>query len=181
MTHKTHLGLMARYNQWMNARLLELMAAHTDADFHANTGAFFGSVWGTLNHLIVADLIWMGRLSGHATGTALSAAKALPQPTGLNDALYSELSAFAPVRREMDDLWLSYIEGLSDADLETPITYRRVNGDAHTKPLGLVLSHVFNHQTHHRGQITTLLSQMGLDIGVTDVLVLVPELDPDIK
>ncbi|WP_298330955.1 DinB family protein [Asticcacaulis sp.] len=181
MSPLAHLGLMARYNQWMNAKLLELMAAHPHADFHANTGAFFGSVWGTLNHLIVADLLWMGRLSGHKTGTALSAAKALPQPTGLNDALYSELGAFAPVRRELDALWLSYIEGLSDADFDTPLTYRRVNGDAHTKPLGLVLSHVFNHQTHHRGQITTLLSQMGLDIGVTDVLVLVPELDPDLK
>lgn len=179
MSHKAHLALMARYNQWMNAKLLDLMAAHPDADFHADNGAFFGSVWGTLNHLIVADIIWMTRLSGHPTGAAVSAVRNFPAPTGLNDILYSDLTAFAAARRELDAVWLAYIDSLDEAALDTPFSYRRVNGDAHTKPLALVLSHLFNHQTHHRGQITTLLSQMGLDIGVTDVLVLVPELDQD--
>ncbi|MEI9904766.1 MAG: DinB family protein, partial [Asticcacaulis sp.] len=82
---------------------------------------------------------------------------------------YPDMAAYAPVRSELDALIRVFIDRLSDEDIAAPLSYRNVAGEAHTKTLGLVLSHVFNHQTHHRGQVTTLLSQLGLDIGVTDL------------
>ncbi|MFT3997984.1 MAG: DinB family protein, partial [Asticcacaulis sp.] len=123
--------------------------------------------------------MWMTRLNRHPTGDILSPVRDLPKPAALNDRLYADYASYAPARRTLDALFITYIETLSESDLGSALRYNRANGDAHIKPLGLTLSHVFNHQTHHRGQITTLLSQMGLDIGATDVHLLVPELDTD--
>lgn len=174
---KGHFELMARYNQWMNDRILTLIAENPDADFTADRGAFFGSVWGTLNHLLVTDIIWLTRLHGHLAGALLAPVLNLPRPRALDDILFDDPAAFAVARRELDALLTTFVASLDDDALTSPLSYCRFNGDVHTKTLGPVLSHVFSHQTHHRGQITTLLSQMGLDIGVTDVLVLIPEAD----
>jgi uncharacterized damage-inducible protein DinB len=172
-----HLKLMAGYNQWMNERLVTLLEGTPNDDLLQNRGAFFGSVLGTLNHIYVADILWLRRLKNHPTAAAVAGIDAFEVPSNLNDLLYTRLSDFKDPRARLDALITGYIDSLTEADLATPLSYKRVNGDAHTKVLGLVLSHVFNHQTHHRGQATTLISQMGLDIGVTDVLVRVPELD----
>ena len=80
-------------------------------------------------------------------------------------------------RETLDALYIRFIDQLSDADIAAPLSYRNSSGQPFTKTTGLLLSHVFNHQTHHRGQITTLLSQMGLDIGVTDLAPLVPNIE----
>jgi uncharacterized damage-inducible protein DinB len=172
-----HHKMMADYNQWMNSRLLALLSDVPDEDLMRNRGAFFGSILGTLNHIYVADILWLRRLKNHATATAIAGIDAFDMPANLNDVLYARMADFKGPRARLDALIITYIDSLTEADLDTPLSYKRVNGDAHTKMLGPVLSHVFNHQTHHRGQATTLISQLGLDPGVTDVLVRVPEMD----
>jgi uncharacterized damage-inducible protein DinB len=172
-----HLKLMAGYNQWMNERIFSLLESVPDEELMRNRGAFFGSVTGTLNHIYVADILWLRRLKNHPTAPAIAGIDAFEMPANLNDLLFTKLTDFKAPRARLDALITGYIDSLTEADLNTPLSYRRVNGDAHNKVLGLVLSHVFNHQTHHRGQATTLISQMGLDVGVTDVLVRIPELD----
>ncbi len=176
MSYRVHLDLMARYNQVMNARLIAVLAPVHHADLIAPRGAFFGSVLATMNHLVVADLMWLNRMRPYSYGAVLAPLDSLPKPTGLDDMLYPTLDGYRPVRTQLDGLLVDFITGLGDDDIASPLSYRNSKGRAFTKPLGPVLSHVFNHQTHHRGQITTLLSQMGLDIGVTDLAPLVADI-----
>ena len=177
LAYKEHLRLMATYNSVMNARLLATVAPLSDEALLESRGAFFGSILGTMNHLIVADLLWLNRFRPQPYGQVLMPLDALPKPKVLADLLYPTLAELTPVREELDGLYMRFIDQLSDADIASPLSYQSATGGAFTKTLGLLLSHVFNHQTHHRGQITTLLSQMGLDIGVTDLAPLVPNIE----
>lgn len=176
MTQKAALNLLAQYNQWMNAKLIEAIRPLSHDDLWADRGAFFGSVMGTLNHLMVADILWAKRLSGHPASAALNPILDYPMPSGLNAILFERLEDYIPARQALDQMMIDYIRSLDDQTLETPLSYVRGNNEPHTKTLGLILTHVFNHQTHHRGQITTLLSQIGIDVGVTDILALIPEI-----
>jgi len=172
---KAHLGLMARYNTVMNERLIETVRPLGDAELLAPRGAFFGSILGTMNHLVVGDTMWLTRMRPYPFGQGLTALDTLPKPAGLSDMPCPDFATYEPVRRQLDALLVDFIEGLSDEDIAAPFSYRNASNLPFTKTLGLVLSHVFNHQTHHRGQITTLLSQAGLDIGSTDLAPMVPE------
>ncbi len=177
MQFKDHLRLMATYNSVMNARLIDVITPLSDEALLESRGAFFGSVLGTLNHLIVADLMWLNRFRPQPYGQVLMPLDALPKPKVLADLLYPTLAELIPVRTELDALYIRFIDQMSDDDIASPLSYHSATGGAFTKTVGLLLSHVFNHQTHHRGQITTLLNQMGLDIGVTDLAPLVPNLE----
>jgi len=173
---KAHLSLMAHYNAGMNGRLIETVRPLSHADLTAPRGAFFGSILGTMNHLVVADLMWLNRIRPQAFGQSLTALDALPKPIALTDMPCPDLTTYEPMRRQLDALLCDFIEGLGEDDIAAPLAYRNSKGMPFTKTLGLVLGHVFNHQTHHRGQITTLISQAGLDIGVTDLIAMVPDL-----
>jgi uncharacterized damage-inducible protein DinB len=177
LAYKDHLRLMAAYNSVMNAKLIALITPLSDEALLENHGAFFGSVLGTLNHLIVADLMWLNRFRPQPYGQMLIPLDALPKPKVLADLLYPTLAELTPVRTELDALYIRFIDQLSDADIASPLHYQRATGGTFAKTAGLLLSHVFNHQTHHRGQITTLLNQMGMDIGVTDLAPLVPNIE----
>lgn len=175
MDRSGHLRLMARYNTWMNDRLLDV-AARLPADaLAAERGAFFGSILGTLNHLIVADTIWLQRFAAHpASFSALQAVRDLARPGRLDERPFDSLHALA-VRRELLDRSIeTWIETLTDADLDSVLRYANSRGESQARELYPLLVHFFNHQTHHRGQTTTLLSQAGVDIGVTDLLSLIP-------
>lgn len=175
LAYKDHLALMARYNQMMNGKMIALVEPLPYAALLEDRGAFFGSILGTMNHLLVADLIWLRRIRPHAFGAGLAAIDDLPRPSALNDLPYPSLDAYRPVRERLDQTFIDFVANLSDDDVAAPLSYQNSSGKPFTRTLGLVLSHVFNHQTHHRGQITTLLNQAGLDIGVTDLIAIVPE------
>jgi len=171
-----HIALLARYNEWMNNKLYEAAAALPSEQLAADRGAFFGSLLATLNHITVADTIWLKRIGHHPRfAAALAPLAALPAPAALDQPLFDSLAALRERRAWLDRLILDWTAGLADADLDAVISYRRMNGEANHRQLGLLLLHFFNHQTHHRGQATTLLSQAGIDVGVTDLLMLVPE------
>ncbi|ODN69191.1 DinB family protein [Methylobrevis pamukkalensis] len=100
---------------------------------------------------------------------------ALEAPTALDQIVETGLADLRRRRDVLDGLFERLVAGLEPADLGQTLAYARMNGERQQKPLGLVLMHVFNHQTHHRGQTTTLMSQAGSDVGVTDLLALIPE------
>ena len=167
--------LFAEYNRWMN-RSLFASAAKLPADaVTADRGAFFGSILGTLNHLAVADTIWLKRFSAHAAGAAtLGPMSDVPLPTRLDASLFSDLSSLRSYREWLDELIIKFVAPLGDEALNQSLTFSSLKGVQASRNFRALLMHFFNHQTHHRGQVTTLLFQAGVDPGSTDLLVLVP-------
>lgn len=171
-----HIRLMARYNEWMNAKVYESAAKLSREELEKERGAFFGSVLGTLNHIMVGDIIWLKRLGTHpAAHPSLDGVRLRPQPAALDQILYREFAELAAERKTLDATILSWTAELSTADLDHALDYRNMKGVPGRKLYGTLVLNLFNHQTHHRGQATTLLFQAGQDVGVTDLLALIPE------
>ncbi|EGW21703.1 DinB family protein [Methylobacter tundripaludum] len=165
-----HLCLLSRYNQWMNDKLYNTAAQLPADEIARDRGAFFGSLLGTLNHIMVADIIWLQRFSEHpAQHPALDQIRAMPKPKTLPD----DFTALSAERRNVDATIISWCEQLDASDLNHKLAYHNMKGEPAIKNFASLMLHFFNHQTHHRGQATTLLSQQGLDVGVTDLLALV--------
>ncbi|SCK16059.1 DinB family protein [Vogesella sp. LIG4] len=172
-----HLRLLADYNQWMNDKLYHAAATLPADELNAARGAFFGSLQGTLNHLLVADTVWLKRFAAHpARFKALAPLADTAMPQQLDQPLYADFAAMQARRSELDAIISALLVEVSEDDLAQPLTYHNMKGVAAQRPFGSVLLHVFNHQTHHRGQATTLLSQAGVDVGVTDLLPRIPDL-----
>jgi uncharacterized damage-inducible protein DinB len=148
---KQHFALMAQYNAWANTRLYRMAAQLSDEQYRRDVSAYFKSLHGTLNHLLVADRIWMWRLTG--TGVA---------PTRLDALLHEDLEGLTEARRTEDLRIESYVEQLTNEQLDGPIEYRMFNGSQQKQPLREVLAHLFNHQTHHRGQAHAILTTLGM-------------------
>ncbi|MFJ1301025.1 DinB family protein [Pseudomonadota bacterium AL_CKDN230030165-1A_HGKHYDSX7] len=180
MPSPADLALLADYNQWMNQQLLAACARLPEAELRAARGAFFGSVLGTLNHLIVGDTMWLKRFASHA-GThaaahaALADVRAAPDPGPLDGQPHATLDALRDARTALDAAIVQWVAALDQADLDRMLDYRNSRGIASRRPLGALLLHFFNHQTHHRGQASTLLTQAGVDVGLTDLLVRIPD------
>jgi uncharacterized damage-inducible protein DinB len=140
--------MMAGYNAWANERVYDAAAGLSHSDYRADRGAFFKSVHGTLNHLLVTDRIWMQRFTG--TGDA---------PTRLDAILFDDLSDLRAARRAEDQRIESYVAELDEARLNGLLRYRTIsNPTDFEQPLASTLIHFFNHQTHHRGQVHALLT-----------------------
>ena len=150
---------MAQYNAWMNERLYALCAELPDAERRCARGAFFGSIHATLNHIVYADLAFLSRFTGDP-----------PQVPELGVDPYPDFETLHRVRSALDVRLRDWTATLQDDWLRESLTYvSKVDGRSRTVPRWVLVAHVFNHQTHHRGQVTTLLSQMGHDIGSTDL------------
>lgn len=144
-------------------------------DLFADRKAFFGSLFATMNHIVVADTIWLKRFSAHpARQPALDAIRDAAAPGALNQLLADDLPSLLALRRGLDQTIQRWAADLTAADLEQPLSYANMKGVVSRKRFSSLIMHFFNHQTHHRGQATTLLSQSGIDIGVTDLLMLIP-------
>src|SRR5690606_40938261 len=100
-----------------------------------------------------------------------------PKPNSLNEILIPNFSSMYEHRKRLDATIQDWTVSLSPADLDGILRYRSIKGIAAAKPLRAVLQHFFNHQTHHRGQATTLLSQLGKDVGPTDLLLLIQDME----
>jgi uncharacterized damage-inducible protein DinB len=162
---KSHFQTMARYNRWANARLYAAAAALPDDLYRKDIGLFFRSLHGTLNHLLTTDRIWMRRIDG--TGEA---------PDRLNAILFEEFAALREARKAEDERIVRFVEGLNGNALEAVLDYKTTRGVPQRDPLRHVLAHLFNHQTHHRGQAHTALSQLtGTEPPPLDLLVMLRE------
>jgi uncharacterized damage-inducible protein DinB len=175
MSRNAHICLMASYNEWMNARLYEAVRGLPGDELVANRKAFFGSILGTLNHLVVGDTIWLKRFATHpANYPALEPIRNLPAPTCLDQLLFADIDGLSAHRKLLDQIIIEWARSIADRDLDHVLRYANTKGVVADRNYFSLVMHFFNHQTHHRGQATTLLSQAGTDVGVTDLLALIP-------
>ncbi|HET6236458.1 MAG TPA: DinB family protein [Acetobacteraceae bacterium] len=157
---KAHFDTFARYNAWANRRLYDAAADLSDADYRADRGAFFKSMHGTLNHLLVTDRIWMQRITGQGDA-----------PDRLDAILFDDLVALRGAREAEDQRIVAHVTGLAEARLAGVIRYRRVSTpEIFEQPLAPALAHLFNHQTHHRGQAHMILTSLGRKAPELDLL-----------
>lgn len=155
---------MARYNRWQNQSLFGCAAKLTDAQRKENRGAFFGSVHGTLCHLMFGDRAWMWRF------TKDEALKPQVKSTAETATFISNWADLAAQRAAIDARIIDWADHLGDADLAGDLTYFSTTANRQsTKPMGLLVAHMFNHQTHHRGQVHALLTGFGLSPEDTDL------------
>jgi uncharacterized damage-inducible protein DinB len=155
-----YANTLAAYNLWMNDRIYAAAATLSDEQRKRDAGAFFKSIHGTLNHILLGDRVWLGRFTG------------APFPfKSLDQELYAEFAELRAERRRTDEAIITWTNSLSGREFDGQMSYMStVNPRLRTYPFWLVVSHLFNHQTHHRGQVTTLLMQNGVDPGVTDLI-----------
>ncbi len=145
---KAHFQRMAAYNRWANARLYDAAGRLSPAALSETRSGFFPSILKTLNHILVADTVWMGRLEG--TGH--------PGVTALDQVLHADFPPLKAARTAMDERIIAFVDELAPARVQEDLVYRTMGGEPARTPLEQVLAHVFNHQTHHRGQAHAMLS-----------------------
>jgi uncharacterized damage-inducible protein DinB len=157
---KQHFQMMAGYNRWANERVYAAAQNLPDADYRADRGAFFGSVHRTLNHILVGDRIWMHRFTG--AGQTYSELDSVP---------HDGFQLLRADRIAEDERIAGWIDGLSEDQLAGAFSYRTISNSADiSQPLAPALTHFFNHQTHHRGQVHALLSGLGVDPPSLDLI-----------
>lgn len=150
---------MAAYNRWMNRKVYEAAARLTDEARKADRRAFFRSIHSALNHILWADRVWLSRFNGRTYAVGAIGAD-----------LYDDFDELSTARRAMDDEIGEWAGQLGQARLDGTLTwYSGVARREMSRPRWLCVAQMFNHQTHHRGQVTTLLTQAGVDPGVTDL------------
>jgi uncharacterized damage-inducible protein DinB len=168
---------MAGYNEWMNTKIYEAAAKLSAEELSTNRGVFFGSIMGTLNHIAVADTIWLKRFSPLLqTHQELNVIRKQSLPQSLDVMLFSTIEELSDYRKLLDRLLSDLAKSLTADELNQTLSYTNTKHIPATKNLFSLFMHVFNHQTHHRGQVTTLLSQSGLDVGITDLVAIIPNM-----
>jgi uncharacterized damage-inducible protein DinB len=148
MTAAAHYRMFGHYNAWANNRLYDAAAQLSAEQYRADRGAFFKSVHGTLNHLLVTDRVWMQRFTGEGDA-----------PNRLDAILFETFDELRAAREAEDRRIVGFVDGLDDRRIAGTIKYRRVSSpEEFEQPLAPALAHWFNHQTHHRGQVHALLT-----------------------
>ncbi|MEK1942296.1 MAG: DinB family protein [Pseudomonas sp.] len=174
MSSCDHVVLMAAYNAAMNGKLYSAAASLPAAELMRDRQAFFGSIFGTLNHLLAGDIVWLKRFSEHpADFPALRAMASIAKPANLRDLLRKDLAELLELRLQLDSIISEWAGQVREPDLAHVLRYQNSQG-IQQKRFGPLTAHFFNHQTHHRGQTTTLLFQAGVDVGSTDLLDHIP-------
>lgn len=162
MITSDYVRAMASYNRWQNESLYGAAGTLTDAQRKESRGAFFGSIHGTLNHLLWGDQMWMSRFAG----TPKPKAPGIPGSTDM-------LEVWDDLKRErmmFDGVIVTWADKLDPKWIEGDLTWLSgAAGREVTKPKWLLVTHLFNHQTHHRGQVHCMLTQCGAKPGVTDL------------
>jgi uncharacterized damage-inducible protein DinB len=148
---KAHFVMMAKYNAWANARLFRMAGALQDELYRKEVGAFFKSLHGTLNHLLAADRIWMRRLTGVGD-----------HPDKLDAILFEDLPSLHAARVEEDGRIIGFVQGLEEPAFEEVLEYRTLNSTPQRQRRREILAHLFNHETHHRGQAHAILTVLGV-------------------
>ena len=162
---------MGQYNQWMNQKIYRAAKDLGNEKIKEDSGAFFGSIFGTLNHIYVADIIWLRRFAQHPQKyRALSDSPELVSYTDLRAIAARNIESLTVIREELDLKIVNWYQEIEPKDLECNLQYLDTEGNSYCKNFGNLIQHFFNHQTHHRGQVSTLFNQQGIDVGVTDLL-----------
>ncbi|WP_017446936.1 DinB family protein [Gayadomonas joobiniege] len=167
--------LLANYNRQMNEKIYRAALNLPESEVCMDRGAFFGSIFDTLNHIYVGDLVWLKRFSqGNLGLKSLLPMADLPQPIGLSARMADSLAELSEHRGKLDQIIIEFVNELRPEMLTRKLVYQNTKGVEFEKDFAALVLHMFNHQTHHRGQVTTLLNQIGIDVGVTDLLECIP-------
>jgi uncharacterized damage-inducible protein DinB len=159
MIDAKYCQLMAEYNEWMNGKIYGACASLSEAELHEDRGAFFKSIYLTLNHIAYADMAFLSRFTGQPT-----------EVPPLGEDLFGGFGQLRKERGHLDRRILTWSSTLTYDWLTHPLTYvSKVDTRERTVPRWVLVTHLFNHQAHHRGQVTTLLTQLDLEIGSTDI------------
>lgn len=155
-----HFRMFAGYNRWANTVLYDAAAELDSKAYDANAGAFFGSMNGTLNHILVGDRVWMRRFTGEGS-----------HPDRLDAIIEADFGKLRSLREAEDTRIIGWVDGLDEDALAGRFTYTTIT-DMRTisQRLAPAMAHFFNHQTHHRGQAHTILSVLGKDPPPLDLL-----------
>ena len=150
------LQIMARYNAWANGRLYDAVETLSADDYRLDRGAFFGSIHATLNHILVGDRVWTARIIGEYSSIK-----------SLDEILHEDFQNLRQARSAMDDHIRLMVDRMSvglDGGFQREVRYRAISGGPkHAAPAHHIFLTLFNHQTHHRGQIHCMLTQLGMD------------------
>ena len=161
MTPVAHYRMFGHYNAWANSRLYDATARLSAEQYRADRGAFFKSVHGTLNHLLVTDRIWMQRFTGEGDA-----------PNRLAAILFESFDDLRVAREAEDRRIVDFVDGLDDGRIAGTIKYRRVSTpEEFEQQLAPALAHWFNHQTHHRGHVHALLTGLVGEAPELDLLI----------
>jgi len=156
---KAHFSRFAAYNAWANTRLYDAAGQLDPAARTRDIGAYFTSLHGTLNHILVADQVWMRRLTGEG-----------PDPRELDEITQPGFRALRRAREAEDARISAYVDGLAEDAFAESVDYANLAGQPQNMERGLILAHFFNHQTHHRGQAHDGLKRLGLEPPALDLL-----------
>lgn len=165
MMEMTLLNTLARYNIWATARLVQVLETVSDEDFFKDQGLFFQSIFGTLNHILVGEHdLWFARFS-----------QGCSKQLALNSIIESDRHALLDALQQKSYRWIEFLQHLDPALLTQQLHYTTTTGQALSLPYAATLQHVFNHSTHHRGQISAALIQMGYPSPVMDLVYMLVE------
>jgi len=154
--------MLARFNAWANQQIYGTCSLLSDKQYRLDRKAFFGSIHNTLNHLLVVDRLWLSRLEGTECGIS-----------SLDQILYAKFDALRAARTKEDNHLIDYVDALDETRISESTDYELMNGAPGNTPRDLILITLFNHQTHHRGQIHAMLTQAGQhprDMDIIDYL-----------
>lgn len=154
---------MARYNRWQNGSLTVAADGLTHEERWRDRGAFFGSIVATLNHILGADRVWLARLSGDDASAIRAAHPHTDRPAAWPD--------YVAERRSVDAAIVEWADGLTASDMDRQIAWMR-GGQPVVTGFGFNVVHMFNHQTHHRGQVHAMLTAAGAQPEPTDLPVM---------
>jgi uncharacterized damage-inducible protein DinB len=165
---------LARYNAWFNERLYDACEQLADEERRRDRGAFFGSIHRTLNHIVWADQLWLQRFAAQDVRSPALDAASLVLPAGAmhETVLFEDWALLRGQRRHLDQAIEAWLNQMSADFPMATMRYANSKGVSREHPMWMAMTHFFNHQTHHRGQVTALLSQAGVDPGMTDMIVL---------
>jgi uncharacterized damage-inducible protein DinB len=165
---------LAEYNHWFNQRLYAACEQLTDEERKRERGAFFGSIHKTLNHLVWGDQVWLKRFASQGVNFPSLSGGLLDVPEGAmyGAMLYEDWATLRNKRERLDAAIETWIAEMPPSFPLQTMRYSNTKGVPREHAAWKALTHFFNHQTHHRGQVTTLLAQSGIDPGVTDLIAL---------
>ncbi len=161
----------ARYNSSVNQSLLELLQPLKKEQMMMETKAYYPSIFETLLHILIADLIWLKRYKGiFGRNKSLDSRLLILEEKGLREEFKSDYTKLFQYRRQIDDLIIRFVEELDEDQMNSVIRYKNYKGEEVVKESWKTLLHWFNHQTHHRGQISVLLDMVGVDHDFSSVV-----------
>lgn len=162
-----HYEMLAEYNASANRRLYEACGQLSDTERKKDRGAFFDSIHGTLNHIMIGDRIWLRRFQGESVPS-----------NNLDEILYETFEELHQERKSLDQALIDFVDDLTSPDLKSSVTYTNNEGLRYQDPIRLLLPHLFNHQTHHRGQVHEMICRTDVEPPVLDLHRVVKP-DPD--